>query len=198
MPQSETLNEEDVAEYPIVPRRESPELITPANLPSMLAEVVERSDLLGVDNDTPVHDVVHDPLISYTKADNLGYDWRGTTTSAAIKEMMVLGFRTHMKKPAYHSSAGEQQIRTWWAAEHPDCREPPVGYSLRVRFHSNLEKHSAWKFDPDHRSEVFVTSIQVSSSSVNLHHGCTDGVFVDVPPKCSEMQQRIGRVYRLR
>ena len=111
---------------------------------------------------------------------------------------MVLGLHIHTRKSPYCSSAGRLRIPTWGAAEHPDCREPPVGYSLRVRFHSNLEKDSAWKFDPDHTSEVFVTSIRVSSSSVNLHHGCTDGVFVDVPPKCSEMQQRIGRMYRLR
>ncbi|KAK0516099.1 hypothetical protein JMJ35_002133 [Cladonia borealis] len=51
--------------------------------------------------------------------------------------------------------------------------------------------------DLTHASEVLVTSIRVSSSSVNLHHGCSDVVFVDVPPNCSEMQQAIGRVYCL-
>lgn len=42
--------------------------------------------------------------------------------------------------------------------------------------------------NPLHDSEVLVTTIRVSSSSVNLHYGCLDIVFVDVLPNCSEMQ----------
>ena len=51
--------------------------------------------------------------------------------------------------------------------------------------------------DPDHEVQIMLTSIRVSSSSVNLHHACADVVFVDVPPNASEMFQAIGRVFRL-
>ena len=82
-----------------------------------------RSDLLGIDNKFPVHD----PLITYTEADNLGYDSQDATTSAAIDKTMVLGLHIHTRKSPYCSSAGRLRIPTWGAAEHPDCREPPVG-----------------------------------------------------------------------
>ena len=51
--------------------------------------------------------------------------------------------------------------------------------------------------DPDHEVQIMLTSIRVSSSSVNLYYACADVVFVDVPPNASEMFQAIGRVFRL-
>ena len=41
-----------------------------------------------------------------------------------------------------------------------------------------------------------MTSIWVGSS-VNLYHGCPDLILADVAPIWSEMQQSIGRIYRL-
>lgn len=41
-----------------------------------------------------------------------------------------------------------------------------------------------------------MTSTWVTSSSVNVHHGCTDLMFADVAPIWSEMRQNIDQIYR--
>ena len=51
--------------------------------------------------------------------------------------------------------------------------------------------------DPNDPSQIMVTSINVSSASINLQKGCSDVIFLDVPPSCSTLLQGICRLFRL-
>ena len=73
-------------------------------------------------------------------------------------------------------------------------------YVLTVRSgHSPMERRAAQaKFnDPSHPSEIMVTSINVSSASINLQQGCSDVLFLDVPGSHSTLLQAICRVFRI-
>ena len=64
--------------------------------------------------------------------------------------------------------------------------------------HTSQERLRAQRFDnPKDRSEIMVTSVNVSSASIDLQHGCSDVLFIDVPRSNATLLQAICRVYRL-
>ena len=78
----------------------------------------------------------------------------------------------------------------------PDRQDPRYFARLATRLHppgnagivDSAIFPLIYVYSPLHNSEVIVMSIRVSSSSVNLRHGCSDIIFVDIPPNRFDMQ----------
>ncbi|MCJ1456175.1 hypothetical protein MMC28_006535 [Mycoblastus sanguinarius] len=67
---------------------------------------------------------------------------------------------------------------------------------LTIRSAEGLSAQKAFN-DPEHASEILITTILVSGASLNLHHACANIVFIDVPNSANAMLQALHRVFRL-
>lgn len=143
----------------------------------------------------------------FQKYDDLG-------TSMLFKALVRKSVSTHMDRAAMATTMGNLSPKLSWLAgflaqrciddkrkvlifcHWPFTEQQVEAFRSNLQFrilsiqssHTPIERDRVRLAfnDPSDDSEVLITSIRVSSSSVNLHHHCSDVVFVDVPMETLE------------